>query len=544
MMQELVGTKEDFLLTSFASQGEMNNFIKQKSTFRKSVLANFLDLDIFDKICDMAKNESLPIKALIDRMPSRDWSVLIEEKKNLLEDLRSKREALDEDIGRSKSKIDQLSKKSSELGFDKIVTKEDVQALESEIKQLESGVVSLEEKKLELDAEILAGNDKLTKISAIKSQFPIDELKAKFAEQNQLEKSILKTEHELEREKLELTNQQRSVKLLEQVPCGDSFPTCKFIKDSHKNKQSLPEQITRCEELSSNLSSIRKSLKKMSEENYGEKIEKYQKVLDQESKIKVSIANAENSLGRTTRDHDSKFSLLTEKKERLLVMKENAVDAEDSEVNELKTELRRLGDELKEADRGRLDVSEKIGLASSNITQLEKERNDYQKLISDWNVYETIITATNKRGIPLQVLTNELPKINSEISKILQGVVGFTVELEADHQSNAMDVFINYGDSRRIIECASGMEKMMASLAIRVALINVSSLPKSDLLIIDEGFGALDEMNVESCNRMLQSLKRWFRIIFVISHVDAVKDAVDNFVEITSNGKDSRVYYE
>jgi DNA repair exonuclease SbcCD ATPase subunit len=43
---------------------------------------------------------------------------------------------------------------------------------------------------------------------------------------------------------------------------------------------------------------------------------------------------------------------------------------------------------------------------------------------------------------------------------------------------------------------------------------------------------------------MLQSLKRWFRVIFVISHVDAVKDAVDNFVEITSNGKDSRVHYE
>ena len=544
MMQELIGTKEDFLLTSFASQGEMNNFIKQKSTFRKSVLANFLDLDIFDKVCDMAKNESLPIKALIDRMPNRDWSVLIEEKKNLLEDLRSKRDKLDGDINRSKSKIEQLNKKSAELGVDKIVTKDDVQAVEREVKQLESDIAVLEEKKLELDSEILSGNEKLTKISAIKSQFPIEELKAKFAEQNELEKSILKMEHELEREKLELTNQQKSVKLLEQVPCGESFPTCKFIKDSHKNKQTLSAKIERCEDLSASLSGIRKTLKKLTEENYGEKIEKYQRVLDQESKIKISIANSENSLGRTTRDLEGKRSLAVEKKEKLIIMKDSAVDSEDTEVNELKTELRKLNEELKDADRGRLEASEKIGLASSNITQLEKEREDYHKLISDWNVYETIITATNKRGIPLQVLTNELPKINSEISKILQGVVGFTVELEADHQSNSMDVFINYGDSRRIIECASGMEKMMASLAIRVALINVSSLPKSDILIIDEGFGALDEMNVEACNRMLQSLKRWFRAIFVISHVDAVKDAVDNFVEITNNGKDSRVHCE
>ena len=152
--------------------------------------------------------------------------------------------------------------------------------------------------------------------------------------------------------------------------------------------------------------------------------------------------------------------------------------------------------------------------------------------------------AVSKKGIPLQIITSQLPLINAEISKILQGVVGFTVELEADTGSNAMDVYINYGDSRRIIECASGMEKMMASLAIRVALINISSLPKTDLLIIDEGFGALDDMNVEACNRLLESLKKWFKNILVISHVDAVKDAVDNVLDITSRGKNACVVFE
>ena len=129
-------------------------------------------------------------------------------------------------------------------------------------------------------------------------------------------------------------------------------------------------------------------------------------------------------------------------------------------------------------------------------------------------------------------------------SKILQGVTGFTVELETKPGSNDMQVYINYGDSRRIIEGGAGMEKMMASLAIRVALINVSSLPKTDLLIIDEGFGALDDMNVESCNRLLSSLKKWFRNILVISHVDAVKDGVDNVLDITQKNKNSKVVYE
>jgi len=51
----------------------------------------------------------------------------------------------------------------------------------------------------------------------------------------------------------------------------------------------------------------------------------------------------------------------------------------------------------------------------------------------------------------------------------------------------------------------------------------------------------LDETNVESCSRLLQSLKNYFKSIFIISHVDAVKDGVDNLIEITKDGADSHV---
>jgi exonuclease SbcC len=153
-----------------------------------------------------------------------------------------------------------------------------------------------------------------------------------------------------------------------------------------------------------------------------------------------------------------------------------------------------------------------------------------------------IAQAFSRRGIPVQIIHSLLPKINDEIAKILSGVVGFAVELEADLESNAMDIYINYGDSRRIIELGSGMEKMMSSLAIRVALINCSTLPKTNMLMIDEGFGALDETNLEACGKLLQSLKKWFKNILIISHIDAIKDIVDNTIEITKKGVDSHVY--
>ncbi len=63
------------------------------------------------------------------------------------------------------------------------------------------------------------------------------------------------------------------------------------------------------------------------------------------------------------------------------------------------------------------------------------------------------------------------------------------------------------------------------------------------MLVIDEGFGALDETNIEACSRLLTSLKKWFKNIIVISHVDAIKDTVDNFLEISKKEKDAKIYY-
>jgi DNA repair exonuclease SbcCD ATPase subunit len=165
-------------------------------------------------------------------------------------------------------------------------------------------------------------------------------------------------------------------------------------------------------------------------------------------------------------------------------------------------------------------------------------------LLQKMQVFELIAMAFSKKGIPSVIVGSQLPVINGEIAKILAGIVNFTIELEADEESDSMDVFINYGDSRRIIELASGMEKLISSMAIRVALINVSTLPKTNMLIIDEGFGALDDAGIESCNRLLVSLKRYFRTLLIITHVDAVKDVADQIIEVTKDEKDAHVSVE
>ncbi len=87
----------------------------------------------------------------------------------------------------------------------------------------------------------------------------------------------------------------------------------------------------------------------------------------------------------------------------------------------------------------------------------------------------------------------------------------------------------------RLIELGSGAEKMLASIAIRAALLSISSLPKPNMFIIDEGFGKLDSRNIENVQKIFDYLKSVFEHVLVISHVDTMKDMVDNIIEISTD---------
>jgi exonuclease SbcC len=83
----------------------------------------------------------------------------------------------------------------------------------------------------------------------------------------------------------------------------------------------------------------------------------------------------------------------------------------------------------------------------------------------------------------------------------------------------------------------SGMEKTIASIAIRVALRNITTLSKPDFFIIDEGFGTLDGDNIESCGKLLQKIKAYFRFVLVITHVPNLNQYMDNIIMIQKNNE-------
>ncbi len=77
---------------------------------------------------------------------------------------------------------------------------------------------------------------------------------------------------------------------------------------------------------------------------------------------------------------------------------------------------------------------------------------------------------------------------SSFVNNILNQVIDFTVELETDGKN--INVFICYDDAKWPLELSSGMERFLSSLALRIALIKITNLPKPDFIALDEGYGS------------------------------------------------------
>ena len=156
--------------------------------------------------------------------------------------------------------------------------------------------------------------------------------------------------------------------------------------------------------------------------------------------------------------------------------------------------------------------------------------------------YEYYLNAIQRDGVPYELISEILPYVEEEVNLILSQITDFSIRFETDGRN--INTFIVYSDDEKwALEMTSGMEKFVSSLAIRVALINVSNLPRPNFLAIDEGFGNLDASNLTSIFSLFDYLKLNFDFMIVISHIDLMKDATDNLLEITQTKGYSQVSY-
>ena len=546
ILRKLIGTSEDFLYTSFASQGEMNTFIKEKTSARKTVLSKFLNLDIYDLLSKESKDDYIVLRNKVKNLSEKSWDDLILSNISQIKEIKDNIVFLEENSEKLRKKevdiniqLDRIAKntKKHPSGYTKATAENELQYLSEKHKKLENELVNLE-KSLEKN------KDALQKFKLFKEKYPIDILNRDKEKLDSLNKKLQGLKSQKKVINVSVTNANNQLKILDQVPCGDEYPSCKFIKNAHVSKKEIKSIEAELKVLEGSIFEYQGLIENLIKEGIEEKINKYNDVLSKEYRYQVDQKAIFSKIESVETKIESNLQNIQKFRDLTLELKDfNSEDLIEKEKL-LQTELKENSEKLSYNKHDLFKNQKLIFVLEEEILSLQKEKKEYAKLNEEYKIHDLFSLAVSKKGIPTMLINSCLPRINKEIADILSGVTNFKIEILEDEKGNNLNVFIDYGDSRRVIECASGMEKMMASIAIRVALINISSLPKSDVFIIDEGFGALDSSNIEACGRLLSSLKKYFKSIIIISHIDGIKDIVDKNIEISIKGKDSYVRFD
>jgi len=150
--------------------------------------------------------------------------------------------------------------------------------------------------------------------------------------------------------------------------------------------------------------------------------------------------------------------------------------------------------------------------------------------------------AVDKNGVSYDLMSKVLVNVESEANNILSQIVDFQIVFEMDGKN--INNYIAYDDDKSwALEMASGMEKFISTLAIRVALTSVSNLPRPNFIAIDEGWGTMDSDNLNSVYQLFQYLKNMYKFSLIISHIDTLRDFTDTLLEIKQENGYSKINF-
>lgn len=541
-IRKLIGQPQDFLMTALANQGGINKFIEEGATQRKAILSRFLDLDVFDKLNIYAKEDFSVLNEKTKKYSNFDWSSAMNRSQEDILEIEKKIEIVQAAVNSGVLIRDELR-----LWFmqhkdeDKATTIKRYDVLKNLIAVQENTVKNL------LHMEELCAIEQQTLLNSHNKALETKEKYDVFALQNKLEKlEILKTSTSKQKqifikEQETLEQQKKSIKRLETVPCGDRYPTCRFIKDSYQDKLALTGQQQKVDELEKTYHELEGIAETLIKEKLTESIRIHEAASRAYSETGLKIeANRANQQIRETTIASARVKL-DDLETELKSVSSSTVLNERKEYDKKKLLLEAVTEDLEARERELRDLFVDLGGKNEKLKQLTKEKAACRADLEKIRIYETVQQAFSKNGIPSMVLKAQLPAINMELNKILGNIVDFTVSLETDISSNTMDVYLEDRHSRRIIETSSGMEKTLCSLALRVALINLSSLSRPDILVLDESFSSLDAESIIKSMELLNVLKSYFKTILIVTHIDTVKEIAERILEIANNGEESLI---
>jgi DNA repair exonuclease SbcCD ATPase subunit len=552
VIRDHVGSYEDFVLTTLSLQNNNSIFIDKSQSERKDLLAQFMGIDTFDQLHTTASEDIKEINALLKRFNREDFDETLSEVETKLEEINKKYEEQDSKTNIALLQQKKLNKKLADknsqfknCSFDE--TSVDIDELEFNKKNLAE---RLETAKDNRDTESLRKKSLInSKKEKNKLLSELDGVEEKYVEVLKIRKDVTVVEKDLA---VLRTSVNAKLDKLKHYDCHAYDPNCKFcitnsknlIESAEQTKTELDKDKAAADELVKQKTELTTVLEKQSD-------------IDSKYETLGTLKNEVNQLAYEINEADSKvlaLSSMIESLDKDIVINNKNIESyhECKDIIEFNKQLQNEVDEIQNklisVNVIANEETEKLQSLFGEVKIVEKEHEDVLASIEEAKGYERkkrgyelYLDAVKRDGISYELISKTIPSIESEVNNILSQIVDFGMNLEMDGKHIYSK--ITYEDRHWPLEMCSGMERFISSIAMRVALINVSSLPRSNFLVIDEGWGSLDGDNISSVFNLFTYLKGQFEFIMVISHLDVMRDMVDEIIEIQKEGSFSKIKY-
>lgn len=578
---------ETFTASSYLRQGNADEFTRQTPNRRKEILAQILGLENYDELAEKAKEK---VKDINIQTQTLDYQLEeIDRELALSSEYESKKSEAETAVQIAEANKNRTSAQIKELQTQKegLITQHEnyrklqdslTMAIEERDKIVEQGQERAEriKKTEELLSEKETVEKEINTLNGVKADYETlvvvkDELLKLQTQKNGLIASFSTAEAKAESaaKEIELLKDQKVALKLDLPKC----PTCgNELNKEHREqaRATLEEKLKakEAEKKSFNLINTRENLEnldaKIKDLGFDEsQFEELKEKLSQEPQIIAKweeIIRADSALEAEKKAKSDLAELYKIKRQLITKLESNLKEAGDVstlmvEVNQKLSEKER---ELAAAEglekQARETLTQMVGLVRRS-TQLQSEKEKKIKLKNELaekkELYDELAIAFGKRGIQAMIIEQAIPEIEDEANKILEkltdGNLRVTFETQRENKTGGLvetlDIIIADPEGSRGYEMYSGGEAFRVNFAIRLAiskLLTHRAGAKLQFLIVDEGFGTQDAQGRERLIEAINLIKNDFEKILVITHVDELKDAFPDRIEVTKGSDGSR----
>jgi DNA repair exonuclease SbcCD ATPase subunit len=516
-----IGTKEDFLMTILTTGSNLEELLESKPTARGQVLSRFMGLEFLKRKEEVAKEiySEFSKQKLSNIYSSEQLKDDITTHENSIQDLNnqiteSKTELLVNEDSLTKGKTyrdDMLRKKHTNI--DKEISLLNPTKTQEEINEIEfekKGYISkIKELKVVEPSEYYHED----KHDEVKEQYnvvykEVVQIDTEIASINKLKSSVeggIKCEH-----------------------CGIELMNAAITNAKIAELDGLIVQKNTKTTLMTDLSNKEQSFVQLKKE-----FDEYEKNKLVKEKYEISVESC-----------DLKITSLKDKLKRWEEIQDKIAENQKIDAQLIKADLR-----LEELEREKMRINNLITNNESAISSYKEKIENNRGMIvrikeeeEKEKIYKIYLEAYGKNGVSKMIMKTMMPIINSELQRLMEDSSYFKLEIRINDKNEVEFIMIDNGTGiEKLMTSGSGYEKTIASLALRSVMTKICTLPKPNLVVMDEVFGKISNENLEMVSEFFIKLKDYFEKIFVISHNPLINNWADNIVKIRKEENVSKI---